>query len=74
MSQEREQWGSRWGFVIAAIGSASDWATSGDTSYVAYKSGGGAFLIPYLFAIITTGISFVAFEFILGRSTAAHHL
>ena len=67
MSQEREQWGSRWGFVIAAIGSAIGLGNIWRYPYVAYKSGGGAFLIPYLFAIITTGISFVAFEFILGK-------
>ena len=63
----REQWGTRWGFIMAAVGSAIGLGNIWRFPYVAYKNGGGAFMIPYLFAILTTGISFVAFEFILGK-------
>lgn len=63
----REQWGSRWGFVLAAVGSAVGLGNIWRFPYVAFKNGGGAFMIPYLFAILTTGICFVAFEFILGK-------
>jgi len=63
----REQWGSRWGFVLAAVGSAIGLGNIWRFPYVAYKNGGGAFMIPYLFAILTTGVCFVAFEFILGK-------
>ena len=36
-------------------------------SYTAYENGGGAFFLPYLFALLTTGISLLAFEFALGH-------
>ncbi|WP_018665366.1 sodium-dependent transporter [Heyndrickxia acidiproducens] len=64
---EREQWGNRWGFVLAAVGSAVGLGNIWRFPYVAFKNGGGAFFIPYLFALITTGVAFVAMEFILGK-------
>lgn len=65
---DREQWGSRWGFVLAAVGSAVGLGNIWRFPYVAYKNGGGAFLIPYMFALVTTGLSFVALEFIIGKT------
>lgn len=65
---EREQWGSRRGFVLAAIGSAIGLGNIWRFPYIAYKNGGGAFLIPYIFALLTTGLSFVALEFIIGKT------
>ena len=67
MEQKREQWGSRLGFVLAAIGSAIGLGNIWRFPYVAYKNGAGAFLIPYIFALVTTGISFVALEFVVGK-------
>lgn len=64
----RENWGSRSGFILAAVGSAIGLGNIWRFPYVAYKNGGGAFMIPYLFAILTTGVCFVAFEFILGKT------
>lgn len=65
---EREQWSSRRGFVLAAIGSAIGLGNIWRFPYIAYKNGGGAFLIPYIFALLTTGLSFVALEFIIGKT------
>lgn len=64
---DREQWGSRWGFVLAAVGSAIGLGNIWRFPYVAYENGGGAFLIPYMFALLTTGLSFVALEFVIGK-------
>lgn len=64
---DREQWGSRWGFILAAVGSAIGLGNIWRFPYVAYKNGGGAFLIPYMFALLTTGLSFVALEFVIGK-------
>lgn len=64
---DREQWGSRWGFILAAVGSAIGLGNIWRFPYVAYKNGGGAFLIPYIFALLTTGLSFVALEFVIGK-------
>ncbi len=61
--KEREQWGSRAGFVLAAIGSAIGLGNIWRFPYVAYENGGGAFFIPYLIAMLTAGIPFMILEF-----------
>ncbi len=63
MSKERGQWGSRMGFVIAAIGSAIGLGNIWRFPYVASSNGGGAFMIPYLFALLTAGIPILILEF-----------
>ena len=64
---EREQWGTRVGFVVAAIGSAIGLGNIWRFPYMAYDNGGGAFLIPYFFAMLTAGIPIIIMEFALGH-------
>lgn len=64
---ERGQWGSRMGFILAAIGSAIGLGNIWRFPYVAASNGGGAFLIPYLFALLTAGIPILILEFSLGH-------
>jgi NSS family neurotransmitter:Na+ symporter len=66
--ENREQWGSRLGFIMAAAGSAIGLGNIWRFPYVAYENGGGAFLIPYLFALLTAGIPILILEFGIGRS------
>lgn len=63
MNEKRGQWGSRMGFIIAAIGSAIGLGNIWRFPYVAASNGGGAFLIPYLFALLTAGIPILILEF-----------
>ncbi|MGL4357556.1 MAG: sodium-dependent transporter, partial [Cetobacterium sp.] len=56
MEENREQWSSKMGFIIAAIGSAVGLGNIWRFPYVVYSNGGGAFLIPYFVAIFTAGI------------------
>lgn len=63
MNKKREQWGSRAGFILAAIGSAVGLGNIWRFPYVATSNGGGAFLIPYLFALLTAGIPILILEF-----------
>ncbi|MYM59940.1 sodium-dependent transporter [Vibrio sp. OCN044] len=64
---KREQWGSRAGFILAAVGSAIGLGNIWRFPYMAYDNGGGAFFIPYLFAMITAGIPFMILEFSMGQ-------
>ncbi|PSK96391.1 NSS family neurotransmitter:Na+ symporter [Haloactinopolyspora alba] len=65
--QEREQWGSRAGFLFAAIGSAIGLGNIWRFPYVAYDNGGGAFLLPYLVALLTAGIPVLILAYTMGH-------
>ncbi len=69
--KKREQWGSRIGFILAAVGSAIGVGNIWRFPYVIYENGGGAFLIPYLIAMITAGIPLMILEFGLGHKYRA---
>ncbi len=64
---QREQWGTRLGFILAAVGSAIGLGNIWRFPYMAYENGGGAFLIPYFFALVTAGIPIIILEFGLGH-------
>ncbi len=63
----REQWATRTGFLLAAIGSAVGLGNIWRFPYVAYDNGGGAFLVPYLIALLTAGIPLLVLEYTLGH-------
>ncbi len=65
--ESRQQWGTRAGFIMAAVGSAIGLGNIWRFPYTAYDNGGGAFFLPYLFALLTTGISLLSLEFIIGQ-------
>ncbi len=65
----RENWDSRPAFILAAIGSAVGLGNIWRFPYIAYKYGGGAFLIPYIVALFTAGIPLLILEFSLGHKT-----
>lgn len=64
---QRSQWGTRSGFIMAAVGSAVGLGNIWRFPYVAYENGGGAFFIPYLFALLTAGIPILIMEFTMGH-------
>jgi neurotransmitter:Na+ symporter, NSS family len=65
--EERQRWSSKTGFLLAAVGSAIGLGNIWRFSYVVYQNGGGAFLIPYFFALLTAGIPLMILEFGLGH-------
>ncbi len=64
---QREQWTSQRGFILAAIGSAVGLGNIWRFPGVAYENGGGAFLIPYLVALITAGIPILFLDYAVGH-------
>ena len=69
MSQNREQWGSKIGFILAASGSAVGIGNIWKYPSMAGENGGGAFTIVYLACILIVGLSIVVAEFVIGRKT-----
>ena len=67
MAKEREKWSSNMGFLLAAVGSAIGLGNIWRFSYMTYEYGGGAFLIPYIIALITAGIPLLILEFAVGH-------
>ena len=61
--ENRGEWGSRTGFILAAIGSAIGLGNIWRFPYVAASNGGGAFLI----ALFTAGIPLLILEFAMGH-------
>ena len=69
LHQSAESWGSRSGFVLAAIGSAVGLGNLWRFPHEAYSNGGGAFLVPYIVAMIVIGIPILTMELSLGHFT-----
>lgn len=68
---ERGGWKTNTGFLLAAIGSAVGLGNIWRFSYMCYKNGGGAFLIPYLIALLACGIPLMILEFAIGHKFRA---
>ncbi len=65
--KDREQWSGQLGFLMAAIGSAIGLGNIWRFPAVAYENGGGAFLVPYLVALLTAGIPAVLLDYAIGH-------
>lgn len=68
-SQERARGGFTSGkvFILAAIGSAVGLGNIWRFPYVAYDNGGGAFVIPYLVALLVAGLPFLFLDYGIGH-------
>ncbi|UOQ48164.1 sodium-dependent transporter [Gracilibacillus caseinilyticus] len=65
--ENRSQWGTRIGFLLAAIGSAVGLGNIWRFPATAFENGGGAFFVPYLFALLTAGIPLLIMEYTIGH-------
>ena len=63
----KDVWQSRTSFILASIGSAIGLGNIWRFPYICYANGGGAFLIPYLIALLTSGIPLMVLEYSLGH-------
>src|ERR1051325_1220388 len=67
MTQKREHWGSKLGFILAAAGSAIGLGTMWMLPYVVGQNGDGAFVLVFLGFILSIGIPLFICELLLGR-------
>ncbi|WP_019529328.1 sodium-dependent transporter [Dasania marina] len=63
----QQQWSSRWGFMLAAMGSAVGLANIWRFPYAAGEGGGGAFVLVYLAAVATVALPLLIAELLVGR-------
>ena len=66
-----EQWSSRLGFLLAAIGAAVGLGNIWRFPAVVGQNGGGAYLVPYLVAAFAFAIPLMILEISVGRSLRA---
>lgn len=67
MSSTRETWKNKADFTIALISYGVGLGNVWRFPYLAYSSGGGAFLIPFLVSSVVVGIPFALLEVALGQ-------
>lgn len=68
-SGNRELWGSRIGFIVAAAGSAVGLGNVWRFPYLVGMNGGAAFVLVYVALAITVGLTVMLAEFCLGRAS-----
>lgn len=67
MSEQKQQWGSRLGVILAVAGSAVGLGNFLRFPGQAAQNGGGAFMIPYFCALLLLGIPIGWAEWTMGR-------
>ncbi|KYH35014.1 sodium:neurotransmitter symporter family protein [Clostridium tepidiprofundi DSM 19306] len=72
MQKKRENWGSKIGLILAMAGNAIGLGNFWRFPYQAAKNGGGAFMVPYILALIVIGIPLMLVEWMMGRLGGKH--
>lgn len=66
-NESRGSWGTRAGFILAAVGSAVGLGNMWRFSYQASEHGGAAFVLFYILIVAAVGIPIMTSEFVVGR-------
>ena len=67
--EKRGMWSSRFGFLMAAVGSAVGLGNLWKFPYLAGENGGGAFVLVYVFLVVILGFTLMLAELAIGRNT-----
>jgi hypothetical protein len=66
----RQQWDNQWEFLVSCLSMTIGLGNIWRFPVMAYRNGGGAFLIPYLIVLIVIGIPVYFLELCLGQFTS----
>lgn len=69
MSSNKEQWGSRWGLILSAIGMAVGTGNIWRFPRISSANGGGSFVFVYIGAFILWAIPLLMAEAVWGKAT-----
>lgn len=67
LSRKSDTWGSRFGFIMAAVGSSVGLGNFWRFPFTAGENGGGAFILIYLLCVAAIGLPVLMGEYALGR-------
>lgn len=65
--RRRSLWGTRFGFYLAAVGSAFGLGNLWRFPYITVENGGGAFVLMYVIMALTVGLPLLVGELMLGK-------
>ena len=69
VGRKTETWGSKFGFIMAAVGSSVGLGNFWRFPYTAGENGGGAFIIIYLVSVAFVGLPLLMAEYSMGRKS-----
>jgi NSS family neurotransmitter:Na+ symporter len=69
IGRKTDAWGSRFGFIMAAVGSSVGLGNFWRFPYTAGENGGGAFIIIYLLCVLAFGLPVLMAEYGMGRKS-----
>jgi len=72
LEADREQWSTRAGFVLAAVGSAVGLGNIWRFPFVTGEGGGAGFVLVYLLFVVSIGLPAILIEFVVGRRTRSN--
>ena len=69
IGRKTDTWGSRFGFIMAAVGSSVGLGNFWRFPYTAGENGGGAFIAIYVMCVILIGLPLLMSEYAMGRKS-----
>ena len=69
IGRKTDTWGSKYGFIMAAVGSSVGLGNFWRFPFTAGENGGGAFIIIYLLCVLLFGLPILMAEYALGRKS-----
>lgn len=69
IGRKTDTWGSRFGFIMAAVGSSVGLGNFWRFPYTAGENGGGAFIVIYIACVLLVGLPLLMAEYSMGRKS-----